>query len=276
EARRSAEDLETALASLSETFTDLGRVQTRWGDLDAAIRAFQRACFLVEERVRETRSVPLQAALVQGYTFLGVLRQKNKQPDLAAEAYGKAARLVAKLSAGPPDEIANRADYGQTCYALAVALREFQRPPAERLVAAQQGVFHLSMVLRKNPANKELRTATSVAYFELGDVQRKLGQLAASASTALERQKLWPDNPDQVYDVACELARCMAAVGQGKARLTPAEQAERRRYGDLAMLVLEQAVKMGLKDVAAAAHDDDLAPLRDRDDFRKLISGQKR
>src|SRR5262249_57613683 len=106
EPRRSAEDLETALASLSETFTDLGRVQTRWGDLDAAIRAFQRACFLVEERVRETRSVPLQAALVQGYTFLGVLRQKNKQPDLAAEAYGKAARLVAQLTAPPPPQIA--------------------------------------------------------------------------------------------------------------------------------------------------------------------------
>jgi tetratricopeptide (TPR) repeat protein len=276
EARHAADDLESALASLSETFTDLGRAQVGGGAHAAAIRDFERANRIIEERVRETPSVPLQAALVQSYTFLGTLPLKIKQPDRAAEACARARRLVEELASTPPGAIKQQAAYGQTCHVLAGTLRLLNRPPNERLLVAQQAVVHLRAALDRTPANEPLRKETSDVYFELGHVQLQLGLLTDAAETALERRKLWPKNPDQVYDAACELARCMAAVGKGKKTLTLAEQAERQRFGNLAMAVLQEAVKMGLGNLGEVTRDADLAPLLERDDFRKLLDGAKK
>jgi hypothetical protein len=43
-------------------------------------------------------------------------------------------------------------------------------------------------------------------------------------------------------------------------------------YGDAAMKLLRDAVSNGLKDVAHVNKDTDLDPLRQRDDFRKLVA----
>jgi hypothetical protein len=43
-------------------------------------------------------------------------------------------------------------------------------------------------------------------------------------------------------------------------------------YGDAAMKLLRDAVGNGYKDVAHMKKDTDLAPLRQREDFRKLVA----
>ena len=43
-------------------------------------------------------------------------------------------------------------------------------------------------------------------------------------------------------------------------------------YGDAAMKLLRDAVSKGYKDVAHLKKDTDLDPLRQRDDFRKLVA----
>ncbi len=69
--------------------------------------------------------------------------------------------------------------------------------------------------------------------------------------------------------VAHGLALCMPLVG--KEPLTPAELAERQKYGDEAMDVLRLAVKHGIADVGALQKAKELAPLRTRQDFQELI-----
>jgi hypothetical protein len=54
--------------------------------------------------------------------------------------------------------------------------------------------------------------------------------------------------------------------------LTPVELAERRRYADRALAVLRQAVALGLKDAQAVRRDPDMAPLRGRPDFERLVA----
>jgi hypothetical protein len=43
-------------------------------------------------------------------------------------------------------------------------------------------------------------------------------------------------------------------------------------YGDAAMKLLRDAVSKGYKDVAHMKKDTDLGPLRQREDFRKLVA----
>jgi len=64
-----------------------------------------------------------------------------------------------------------------------------------------------------------------------------------------------PDVPDLAYNLACCLAR------QGKA--------------DQAVAALERAVEAGCANAAHARADDDLASLRSRDDFKRLIDRMK-
>ena len=65
----------------------------------------------------------------------------------------------------------------------------------------------------------------------------------------------------QWYDFACVYAVASAKIADKK-----------QEYADRAMELLRQAVKAGYKDAAHMAKDPDLDPLRDREDFQKLLA----
>jgi hypothetical protein len=102
-------------------------------------------------------------------------------------------------------------------------------------------------------------------------LQRELGQAPEAAATALEQQKLWPDNTGELCNVARELALAAAVVGMGKRDLSAQEQAERRRIAGQAVAALQRAVSLGYKDGDRLRKDPELELLRPRDDFRKLL-----
>jgi hypothetical protein len=67
-----------------------------------------------------------------------------------------------------------------------------------------------------------------------------------------------------LYDLACVCALASAAVKDDAKR--------REQYADRAVALLRQAVAAGWKDAAHMKKDQDLAPLRDREDFQKLLA----
>jgi tetratricopeptide (TPR) repeat protein len=69
-----------------------------------------------------------------------------------------------------------------------------------------------------------------------------------------------PDTADTIYSIAC-----MHALMIAKAE-------DRGKQADLAMDWLQQAVAAGYKDAAHMKKDTDLDPLRDREEFKKLIA----
>src|SRR5262249_25134814 len=71
-----------------------------------------------------------------------------------------------------------------------------------------------------------------------------------------------PGNASQRYRAAADLARCVALAGD--------REAERKRYGDLALAELRAAVKAGFRDLEQLQTDEALAPLRDHADFPEL------
>jgi hypothetical protein len=70
------------------------------------------------------------------------------------------------------------------------------------------------------------------------------------------------ENATELYDVACARALCVP--------LTRGEQ--QQALATEAVQTLREAVAAGWNDAAKTRRDPDLAPLRDRDDFRLLLA----
>ena len=80
------------------------------------------------------------------------------------------------------------------------------------------------------------------------------------------------DAAGKAYDAACLRAVCASAILEDPK--TPTADAARlaREQADLAMAWLHKAVAAGYSDVAHMKRDKDLDALREREDFKKLIS----
>jgi tetratricopeptide (TPR) repeat protein len=97
---------------------------------------------------------------------------------------------------------------------------------------------------------------------------------ATNEANAVARQEgLGHDNH---YNIACVFAvSSTAAENDGK--LTPADRTRlKAEYAERAMEFLRQAVAKGFQSAAAIKNDPDLAPLRSREDFQKLVQEAER
>jgi tetratricopeptide (TPR) repeat protein len=263
-------------SSVAATFgqlpTDGQTLLARVGKRPEVIRSLQHACALGEQLQSSQPHGYLLLSLAEQYAELSVFQAAAGQPSEATQSGLRGLDYLNRLSWADRVTIGDHKDLGTTCFLLGAVLMNLGRFE-EAGQAFQQAIRHQQAVLEESPANRNLRKVLSVSYFHLAHVQREAGRLTESAATALERQKLWPDDAEEVYDVACELARCASKVALGKAdqALTSLEQQERRRYADQAMTVLRQAVSLGLKDAAAVQGDPDLKLLHTRPDFQKLV-----
>ena len=68
------------------------------------------------------------------------------------------------------------------------------------------------------------------------------------------------NDPLRLYDIACVYAVACGANAD--------KQVE---YGDLAMDFLQRSLKSGLKEMGPLKQDEELDPIRSREDFKKLI-----
>jgi hypothetical protein len=88
-----------------------------------------------------------------------------------------------------------------------------------------------------------------------------MGDRAAAAEIAASIGRLGFDSAADAYGSARAFAGCLPADGRD----------DTLRFADRAMGVLRRAVAAGFRDAARIRDDRDLAPLRDRADFRMLL-----
>jgi serine/threonine-protein kinase len=102
------------------------------------------------------------------------------------------------------------------------------------------------------------------------------GEPERAKAAAEELARLGLDAGADSYAAARALAACASRV-EKESELTPAQRATRARsYADQAMELLRQALTRGYKDAAHLQKDADLAPLRGREEFRRLLSDLER
>jgi len=112
----------------------------------------------------------------------------------------------------------------------------------------------------------------ALAQLEIDSGQRQDARRSLQELRAFLEKLPQPDNED-LFKLACVRAQLSRLPGSDQAPLTAPEQAERRQYLAQAMDALRKAIAAGYRDLAELKTDTSLDPLRDRDDFHKLVAG---
>jgi hypothetical protein len=136
-----------------------------------------------------------------------------------------------------------------------------------------EGRPHLLAALKANPREPDSRDFYARHLGVLTKVHAALLEQEEAVRAAQTRRDLGWNAPADAYNAACFLSKCIPTVAKhGKLDATQRKEAG-QFYGDAAVKLLREAVAKGFKNVAHMKHDTDLNPLRQREDFQKLIAG---
>ena len=145
---------------------------------------------------------------------------------------------------------------------------------AKRLLL--EGRPHHLAALKANPRHPTYRQFYRNHLNVLTEVHAGLLEQEDAVRTAETCRDLGWNAPADAYDAACFLSQCIPIVAKHD-KLDDKQRKEAAQfYGDAAMKLLRDAVSKGYKDVAHMKKDTDLDPLRQRDDFQKLIAELER
>jgi serine/threonine protein kinase/tetratricopeptide (TPR) repeat protein len=182
------------------------------------------------------------------YCNLGILIQDGGQPAESLEWFDRAIATLRPVHEAEPRAViarqflrnshAGRANSYDRLRKFAEAVKDWDR--AIELSPKQDQPHH--------------RASRATSKLNAGMVSEAVAEVAE-----LRKQPKW--GATQLYDFACVYSVASAKIADKKAE-----------YADSAMELLREAVKAGWKDHAHMKKDADLDPLRERDDFRKLLA----
>jgi serine/threonine-protein kinase len=265
-----------ALADLGAATGNMGHLQRdlhRYNDALAAFNDSREA----RERLLRLRPDDPRARNDLAATWFNIARVQFflKRRGDEALAYEQSRDLRERLVREYPQNVGFHSDLGTTLVNLGYTYGQTGRTD-ESLATLRRAVEEKRLAFTAVPQSADYRRGLNNAYGALAEVERVKGTPSASAAALLERRELWPDQPDELYRIACEQAMTAGAVGRGKEALSADDQVERALYLDQAMDSLRRAAAAGFADAERMGKDPALAPLRPREEFQKLLAGLKK
>jgi serine/threonine-protein kinase len=214
-------------------------------------------------RVLLTRAM---VACNQGFDY-----QEAGQTTQACAALKQTRDLCGKLLLFYPDETQLYLWLASSCSNLALLDKE----PEQAIRFLQEAIEHQRKACAREPKSAANRYALAEQYLKLAEIQRLRRRPNEAATSAQEAGQRYCDKPEGLYQVAVELARCTSCVGEGRTTLSPEQQAERQRHARHTLQALKAAITMGYRDGDALRKEPAFEPLRDREEFRQLLSSCK-
>jgi len=248
---------------LAGSYVNLGLVLAATGRPREAEGAYGKAIPILERLVRDHPGVPdYQHDLASGYNNLGLVLADTGRPREAEEAWGKSIAAFERVVAENPQRTDYRSALGGALSNLGMAL--FARGDIDSAMASfREAIGHQRAAFDRQPDFARFRQFLSNHYQNHAQALRAVARADEAAGAARDRMKLWPGNPDRLYNAACEFALCVPIAR---------EAAAKKRYADEAMAVLRTAVAAGWSNAPHTARDPDLAPLRERPDYQALLA----
>jgi tetratricopeptide (TPR) repeat protein/tRNA A-37 threonylcarbamoyl transferase component Bud32 len=257
------------LHSLATTYTNLGAVQDEPVHRREAAESYHRASLIGLELVASRPDDPeCLDVLARSYRRLGVVQKQLGQPSDAEVSARKAVTIATTLADAHPDATDYASLLGNTFDDLGAALaaqgKHVEAERAYRLAIGRQRI-----ALEQSPPDvTEFRQCLSSHYAGFARVMRAQGQADEAVQAARQRRKLWenpsgePNNPNELYMAACDLAVCVPMAR---------DEARQQALASEAIATLRAAVAAGWCNAAQTGRDPDLIPLRHRDDFRRIL-----
>jgi tetratricopeptide (TPR) repeat protein len=259
-------------ALLASVHRSIGWVQMSSNRLAEASASYGRARELYEGLVREhTSYTSYRSDLGSALVDLGSLQIVAERQAQSLPLFQRAQALLEELVRDHPNDLGLQNRLAKVLDNRGIALAELGRH-GEAEEAFLAAIARQRAVSEKAPQVTKYRQHLSSHYFNLARVRRAAGRPAAAADAALERRAHWPEDPNELYAVACDLALCIPLIDQGRGDGADERRAERRKYLDLALETLRQAIRAGYGDIARMRSDPDLDPLRSSEEFQSLVS----
>jgi hypothetical protein len=257
---------------LAGSHHNLGTLLSTTDRVQEAEAAYREALTLKKQLAVDFPTRPaFRDRLARSHNNLGNLLRATGRPQEAEAAYREALTLRKQLAADFPKV----PDYENALAGSLVNLAGLLRDRRDFAAARQlhvEAIPHHQAALKANPHHPGYRDSYRRNLLGLVGVLAGLQDQVAAVRTAEQLRDLDWDPAGNAYDAACALALCVPIVAQDQHLASDLRQVQVWTYADRAMDLLRQAVARGFKDVAHMHKDKDLDPLRQRDDFQKLLA----
>jgi serine/threonine protein kinase len=248
---------------LSETTDRVNEAEKAY----AEALAIQRPLAADFPRRREFRE-----ELTRSQINLGNLLKATGRAKEAEAAYADALATRKQLAADFPDQTDFRNDVAHT-FDLLAELCNQRRDFKEAKGHLEGALPHHLAALKANPRNPVYRQSFRSHLTVLVHAHAGLQDRAAAVQAAAKLRDLGSDSADNAYDAALALAYCIPVVKKDNQLDAAKRQAAEQFYADEAMKMLRDAVAKGYRNVEHMKKDKAFDPLRDLEDFKKLLAG---
>jgi tetratricopeptide (TPR) repeat protein len=218
---------------------------------------------------------PENARLITHHALsLTGLAEADLEDGRVEPAAGLARRAVdgfRKIHARDPNDYYNRDYLAMALITLGRCHLAAGRVPDARAAFDEAVSFAEAFLQGQGAGHEKYLERLSDGYGGQAGVFRAEKNAAAAIDRARKRLALWdkwPGKPTKhLVATAADFAACVPLA---------TTDADRREWADTALTVLRRAVAAGFADAAALEADKSFAPLRDRDDFKKLVADIKK
>ncbi|HEY2785644.1 MAG TPA: tetratricopeptide repeat protein [Fimbriiglobus sp.] len=282
---------------LANSHNNLAAQLAQLGKRPEAVEQYHKALAIQEGLVEEFPAVPdYRQNLANDHSNLGLeLAGQRKRPE-AAEQYRKALAIQEKLAIEFPAVDTYRVDLGHSYCNFGLLVRGGGKP-ADSLEWFTKAIGLLAPIHEREPwdesAKKNLQTShwgRAVAYDQIRQFTLSLPdwKKAIEFSPKEEQPKLLVSRVQSwlraahVVEAVAEVAELTKSQTWNAAQWYTFASAyafasgkiadKKDEYAKRAVELLQQAVKAGFKNASSMKEDPNLNPLRDREDFKKLIA----
>jgi serine/threonine-protein kinase len=248
----------------------LGATYMRRGQTEKAEATLKQAETNCQTLVRDFPDGPVyRQSLGWNYFALANLYFNDLQDAEKAEAaLHETLAIFEKLAQEHPDVLEYARQLGR-CYMLMAATAQLARRSEAALTRCEKAIEIFERVIGKgnNRAQNDLLNSRAIRAGVIaarGDHVRA----TAEANDVARNENL---NSVILYALVCAFAQASAAAANDT-KLLPAEQVRlKAQNADRAMEFLHQAIAKGFQSIPLLKNDRDLAPLRAREDFKKIV-----
>ena len=257
---------------LAKSHSNLGILLYQTGRPKEAEAAFRETLKLQQQLATDFPTRPdFRQALARSHLNLGNLLSNTGRLKEAEAAYRETLKLQQQLATDFPNQLDIRYELAGTLVSLANLCNQ-RRDFAAAKGYLDEAAPHHRATLKVNPRHPDYRQFYRNNLWTLAQAQAGLLDRAAAVKVAEQIRDLGWNPADDAYHAACALATCIPIVEKHDKLNADERQAAVQFYGDEAMKLLRDAVAKGYKNAAQMKADRNLAPLRGRDDFQKLLA----
>jgi serine/threonine protein kinase/Flp pilus assembly protein TadD len=257
--------------NLALSYNNRGILLRDTGRLKEAEQDYDRAIGIERELAADFPTRPeFRQELARYHNNRGsVLRDTGRLKE-AEQDYDRALTIQKQLTADFPNQPDLHNSLAGACVNQAFLQEQRGNWAAAKRLLLEGEPHHLA-ALKANPRHPQYREFYRNHLALLTAVHAGLLEQDVAVRTAETCRDLGWDAAADGYSAAVGLSLCVLAVAKHDKLDAKRRKEAAQFYGDKAMKLLRDAVSQGYKDVAQMKKDTDLDPLRQREDFQKLL-----